>query len=287
MDDISLVVCTLGERLGDLEALLSSLAVQSQWIKEVIVVDQHSNPAYVQALLEKFSKVVPLRYTRSEKGLSRARNQGLPLATGSLVAFPDDDCIYPPGLIEWVIAWFRAYPEYDVLAVGSQDADGSPSGNRWIQDACDIRPLNAFRTTFSPSLFLRSAVAKRQVFDVNLGVGSGTRYGSGEETDYILRILGNGSRGRFERKRYIIHPRRDMLSGGASPSRAEAYGFGMGHLLHRHVMPKLWSLFLVYDLARAAISLSMGKKQGSALCVAHAKGLWLGYSDRAFERGAL
>jgi glycosyltransferase involved in cell wall biosynthesis len=277
MREVSLIVSTLGERKGDLRALLTSLISHAMYIREVIIVDQHQDPEHLTSLLADFLDLLPIRHVRSERGLSRARNVGLPLALGSLIAFPDDDCLYPDGLLQWVVNWFEANVRYAILAVGSDDALGLRSGNRWPQDACDLRSVNVFRTTFSPSLFVRSGVAKTQRFDVRLGVGSGTRYGSGEETDYILRMMRMGARGRFDRTRHIIHPRRDMLSGGSSAPRAEAYGFGMGHLLRSHALGVLWVVFLAYDMARAGIALCRGQSSGSGLCMAHAKGLWHGY----------
>jgi glycosyltransferase involved in cell wall biosynthesis len=278
MREISLIISTLGERQDDLRALLASLVSQAEYIREVIVVDQHRDPEHLTTLLSDYQSRLPVRHARSERGLSRARNEGLSLASGSLIAFPDDDCLYPEGLLRWIVSWFEINAKYDILAVGSQDASGAPSGNRWPQDACDLRSVNVFRTTFSPSLFVRSGVARTQQFDIRLGVGAGTRYGSGEETDYILRMMRMGARGRFDRTRHIIHPRRDMLSGGSSAPRAEAYGFGMGHLLRSHALRVLWVVFLAYDLARAVIAFGRGQSSGSGLCMAHAKGLWHGYS---------
>jgi len=277
MGEFSLIVSTLGERDHDLRALLLSLVSQAAYIREVIVVDQHQDPEHLTALLADFQDRLPVRHARSERGLSRARNVGLSLASGSIIAFPDDDCLYPDGLLKWVEKWFEENMKYDILAVGSDDASGVRSGNRWPQNACDIQPINAFRTTFSPSLFLRGAVARSQQFDVRLGVGSGTRFGSGEETDYVLRIMRLGPRGRFDRTRHIVHPRRDMLSGGSSAPRAEAYGFGMGHLLSLQSLRFLWVAFLAYDLIRAGFALGRVWRNGSGLCIAHAKGLWHGY----------
>jgi glycosyltransferase involved in cell wall biosynthesis len=277
MRECSLVVSTLGERDHDLRALLASLVSQAAYLREVIVVDQHSDPNHLTVLLADFQNRLPLRHVHSARGLSRARNAGLSLASGSLIAFPDDDCLYPDGLLQWVVEWFHSNSQYDILAVGSDDASGICSGNRWPQDACDIQPINAFRTTFSPSLFLRGDVARSQQFDVRLGVGSGTRYGSGEETDYVLRILRDGARGRFDRTRHVLHPRRDMLSGNGSAPRAEAYGFGMGHLLRSHALHLLWLAFLAYDLARAGLAFGRGRTNGYGLCIAHARGLWHGY----------
>jgi glycosyltransferase involved in cell wall biosynthesis len=290
MHEVSLIVATLGERPGDLCSLLSSLAPQADHLCEVIVVDQNPDPQRVPALLSHFAGCLPVRCVRSEPGLSRARNQGLPLASGSIVAFPDDDCVYPAGLLEWVVDWFQATWRYDLLAVGVKDADGVSSGNRWPQKSCDIRPINAFRTTFSSSLFVRRDVAATHRFDERLGVGSGTPHGSGEETDYVLRLLKAGAGGRFDRTRNIIHPRRDMLSGTGSQARASSYGFGMGHLLRVHSLAALWMSFLGYNLARAACALGRANLKGYELCIAQTRGLWNGYralAHKAVESGAV
>jgi glycosyltransferase involved in cell wall biosynthesis len=277
MHKVSLIVSTLGDRPEDLASLLRSLAPQSHYVSDVIVVDQNRDASRVPAMLKRFQGTLPIRYTRSERGLSRARNLGLPLATGSLVAFPDDDCIYPEGLLEWVSNFFETRHRYDILAVGVNDADSIRSGNRWIQDRCDIHPINALRTTFSSSLFLRQDVALTDKFDVRLGVGSGTPYGSGEETDYVLRLIRAGARARFDRTRHVVHPRRDMLSGNSSVVRARSYGFGTGHVLRLHMLGVLWAGFLTYNLARAGLASTRGDREGSRLCLAQTKGLWLGF----------
>lgn len=284
MRKVSLIVATLGERSEDLCALLHSLAPQAKFLSEIIIVDQHSDPERLPRLLVQFQGILPIRHARSERGLSRARNHGLSMITGSIVAFPDDDCLYSQGLLEWVTNWFEANVEYDILAVGVKDGAGVSSGNRWPQDACDIRPVNAFRTTFSSSLFLCTDLARTARFDVQLGVGAGTAYGSGEETDYVLRLLGKRARGRFDRSHFVIHPRRDMLSGTASLPRAQAYGFGMGHVLRMHSLRGLWLTFMAYNLGRACICLLRGNQEGAELCVAQTKGLWKGFLAPRHER---
>lgn len=279
MHEVSLVISTLGERPEDLCSLLRTLIPQAESLCDVVVVDQNLDPQLIPALLAEFEGALPIRCTRSERGLSRARNHGLRLTSGKLVAFPDDDCLYTEGLLKWVANWFDANAKYDILAVGVKDAAGVPSGNRWLQDRCDIRPINAFRTTFSSSLFIRREVAMSQQFDVQLGVGSGTPYGSGEETDYVLRLIDAGARGRLDRSRNIIHPRRDMLSGSGSTSRAWSYGFGMGHLLRIHFLSGLCAGFVTYNLARAGWALGRGNRDSADLCFAQTKGIWKGYRE--------
>jgi glycosyltransferase involved in cell wall biosynthesis len=274
---VSLIVGTLGERPFDLCALLRSFEPQARFIKEVIIVDQHSDPHRIPGLLNQFRENLPIIYARSERGLSRARNRGLQLVTGDIVAFPDDDCLYPDGLLEWVVDWFETNFEYDILAVGARDADGNMSGNRWIQNSCRISPINAFRTTFSPTLFMCADLAQSTCFDEQLGVGSGTPFGSGEETDYVLRLLRRRARGRFDRTRHIIHPRRDMLSGTVSGPRALAYGIGMGHVLRINSLGAIWLGFLAYNLVRTMVAGVRGELKGAHFCMAQNLGVWKGF----------
>jgi glycosyltransferase involved in cell wall biosynthesis len=209
-----------------------------------------------------------------KKSLSNARNVGLEQASGEIIAFPDDDCWYPDGLLPGVASWFATHSGYDILAVGAQDEKGIPSGNRWPQDQCDIRPYNSLRTTFSNSLFLkRASLPRRVVFDEKML--------SSEETDYILHLLRLGLRGRFDRSLHICHSRRDMLSGTISLERAKRYGQGMGQLARRHSLYALWAGLMAYEFLRAAIVAVSGDLHGAKFCLAHAQGIVCGFLSPA------
>jgi len=281
MHKVSLIVSTLGERQQDLRNLLNSLCRQAEYISEVVLVDQHAVPTALCAIVEEFSTRLPIIHTRCEKGLSRARNHGMSFAKGAIVAFPDDDCMYSDGLLEYVTEWFDRNFEYDILAVGARDETGELSGNRWPQDRCDIRAFNAFRTTFSSTLFIWGDLARSSSFDREIGLGSGTPFGSGEETDFVLGLLGTaGARGRFDRSRFIVHPRRDMFSGSGSLQRAEAYGIGMGHVLRKNSLPLLWTSFMTYNLLRAGVALLSGNQTVAKMCTAQTRGLRDGFLGR-------
>jgi hypothetical protein len=111
-------------------------------------------------------------------------------------------------------------------------------------------------------------------------VGSGTPYGSGEETDYVLRMMRQGVKARFDRTQHVIHPRRDMLSGSGSAVRATSYGFGMGHLLRVHSLTGIWAGFITYNVLRAVVAFAKGDRFGSTLCLAQTQGIWNGYRNR-------
>jgi glycosyltransferase involved in cell wall biosynthesis len=265
----SLVVATCG-RTTEVSTLLASVLCQRRVDIEVILVDQNADNR-LTPVVEEFQERLKVRHLRTEnRNVSAARNLGLDAAQGEIVAFPDDDCWYPDNLLDGVDHWFKTSPQYSVLAVGAVDDQGVPSGNRWIQNSCDITPWNSLRTTFCSSLFLSAVEESRRVrFDPMLA--------RGEETDFILRLLSTGLCGRFDRRLCIRHPRRDMMSGTVSRERAVSYGAGMGRLVRRHSLTVLWTGLVAYDLARAALVALRGRPGDAVFCFAHATGLLKGF----------
>lgn len=268
MPRFSLIVATIS-RTKELRRLLESLTQQEFSDYEVILVDQNDDDR-LQDVIREFAGRVPLLRISSPKGVSRARNTGLRRASGELIAFPDDDCWYSPGLLAKIDGWFRDQPKYSILAVGAVDEKGLLSGNRWLQSSCDLLPVNIFRTTFCSSLFFRWEALYGNLFDEALD--------RGEETDLVLRILSSGLRGRFDRAWHIGHPRRDMLSLGVPRDRALSYGWGMGHVLRKHSLLLLWVGLLAYDVLRGVVVISCGRLSAASLCFAHAWGLLRGFS---------
>lgn len=269
MPTFSLIVPTLG-RTEELRTLLASLCQQEPADLEVILVDQNDDER-VTSLLEELRLPLSIRHLRQQqKNVSAARNAGIDAATGRILAFPDDDCWYPSGLLPKIAAWLEAHQEYAIMAVGALDEDGVSSGNRWPRPVCDIRSWNALRTTFCSSLFIAAPEQSRRTrFDEGLS--------RGEETDFVLRLLSAGLRGRYDRSLFIYHPRRDMLSGTVTRARAMSYGMGMGRLVRRHSLHLLWAGLLLYDFARAALVILRGQLHDAGFCFAHAKGLYAGF----------
>jgi glycosyltransferase involved in cell wall biosynthesis len=269
MPRFSLIIPTL-ERTSEVVELLASIVDQKRADIEIILVDQNRDDR-IQPLVSTLPASLSVLHLRvAQQNVSAARNAGMDAATGEIIAFPDDDCCYPPNLLNEVDTWFRENRHYAVLAVGALDNEGVASGNRWLQSACDIGSVNALRTTFCSSLFISDPARSREVrFDEKLN--------RGEETDFILRLLATGLRGRFDRKFHIQHPRRDMLSGTVSRARAVSYGAGMGRLVRRHSLLLLWFGLLTYDIARALLVSARGQFVNAGFCFAHAEGLVRGF----------
>ena len=202
----SLIVCTV-TRTAELEAFLGSLAAQKQPPAfEVIVVDQNPDDR-LAPLLDRCRGRFPVRRLRSEIGLSRARNVGLAAASGDIVAIPDDDCTYPPDLLHRLAAYFDANPGCDGVSTLVTDRDGSFSAGGYMAGSpLAIDRGNIWRTAVSPSIFVRRSVVGEVRFDETLGVGSGTVYGSGEESDFLLQLLEHHRRLDYRPEFVVHHP---------------------------------------------------------------------------------
>src|SRR5271166_3200358 len=232
MPRFSLIVATIG-RTEELSVLLQSLAEQETRDFELIVVDQNPDDRLSPLLEEWASKVaeeagrskgfIQVKHLRCIPGVSRARNLGLMHSGGDILAFPDDDCWYHPGTLRNVDAWFRQNEGYGILSLGSRDEQGRISGNRWVQKECDLTRINVFRASATYTYFvLRPLGAIPLHFDESLGPASGTKFGCGEDTDFLLTLMNHGIRGRFNSVQHIGHP----TKGWINVQRARQYGGG-------------------------------------------------------------
>src|SRR4051812_647161 len=103
------------------------------------------------------SGLFPIRHQRSSvKRLSHARNLGIQFCKGEIVAFPDDDCIYPNGLLLSVHQSFSTEPSLDVLTGTAVSPSGEPSSGRWSKSAGDIRVETVWTSVIAFSLFMRA-----------------------------------------------------------------------------------------------------------------------------------
>ena len=248
----SLIVATL-DRTDELDRLFTSLDAQTYRSFEVLVVDQNRDDRLL-ALFQRHQGLT-IRHLRSGPGLSRGRNIGLPLATADLIAFPDDDCWYPPQLLASVARWFADNPQYSGLFTALRDADGKAVGPRWPQSPCEATRHNLVALGISPNAFLRRAVTDAVgVFDENIGVGAQTPYQSGEDMDYFLRPLNLGYRMMFDPAFEVHHP--SFHDPARLSQKAYGYALGGAYVLRAHGYSIPYFLWQVCrSLGGAAVSL--------------------------------
>ncbi len=231
----SLILATIN-RTQELRRFLESLDAQTYHNFELIVVDQNLDDR-VKRLVEPYKERFPILYLHSEKGLSRARNFGLKHITGEIVAFPDDDCWYPKDLLERVARFFADNQHVAGLTGRAVDEEDRPV-MRWAPQAGWVTKSSVWRKGISYTIFLRSKVIEKVGdFNENLGVGAGTPWGSGEETDYLLRALGLGFRIYYDPNLTVYHPRPPQPYDGKALAKAYKYALGAGYLLKAHHYP--------------------------------------------------
>lgn len=223
----SLVMGTLG-RYDDVERLIISLLSQSFKNFELIIVDQNTNN-YIDTIINKYSKIINIKHIKiSQKGLSLARNIGLKYSSGNIIAFPDDDCEYPPNILEYIVKEFNS-SNVNIISVKSIDKISKVSSNgKWLNYNTNISFNNIFKVGISYTIFIKYKSISHIYFDENLGVG--TYLGSGEETDLILNLLHKEYNGIYKYKLFVYHKNKSL-----EIKRALSYGLGFGALVYKEI----------------------------------------------------
>jgi len=187
MTDISVVICTYTEsRWEYLEMAVESLQRQNTHPLEIIVVVD-----YNMTLMERAQAVFPATRVvdnRQERGLSGARNSGIAVARGSVIAFLDDDAVATP---DWIGQLCAAYTDPNVIGVGGliepfwQGGRPAwfPAEFDWVV-GCSYRGLPETATPVR-NLIGANMSFRRNIFD-EVGV---FRLGYGcDETDFCIRV---------------------------------------------------------------------------------------------------
>ena len=219
-----------------MRVFLDSLAAQTHRDFELLVIDQNPD-GRLTPVLDRYEGSFPIVRLRSEKGLSRARNAGLPYAGGDILAFPDDDCAYPPDTLARVNEFFTRNARAAGLTGRSVDEAGDTTSGNFATEAGPVDRFNVWGRGISFTIFVRADSVAGLRFDERLGAGAGTVWGSGEETDYLLRLIHSGGRVHYDPALTVVHPAAFPPYDGKARRKAYEYGRGMGHLLRRHRYP--------------------------------------------------
>jgi GT2 family glycosyltransferase len=241
------VVATVG-RTDELARFLDSVAAQGYAAVRVIVVDQNED-ARLDAVVG--GRTYRIDRIRGPLGLSRARNAGLALVEADLVAFPDDDCVYPPGLLAAAAERLGPGSGLAGLTGRAEDASGMSAAS-WKDERAILTDDNLWNRAISFTIFLRRGVVEAVgSFDEALGLGSGSPWSSGEEIDYLVRAVRAGASIEYDPSLVVVHDvRTDDSHIGARD------GASIGYLLRKHDYPlRVVVRMLVRPLGGALLSL--------------------------------
>ena len=193
---ISVVVCAYTERRwDDLIAAIESLQSQTLPPRDIILVVDH-NPALLTRAREQFQGLNLIENCLA-RGLSGARNSGIKVAQGNIIAFMDEDAEAAPDWLENLAAH---YADADVMGVGGSIAPlwlaGKPC---WFPDEFNWVVGCTYKGMPEQPAFVRNLIGcnmslRRTVFD-NVGGFRTGRIGTlsigleNDDTEMCIRAL--------------------------------------------------------------------------------------------------
>jgi glycosyltransferase involved in cell wall biosynthesis len=217
---------------------LHSLTAQTLQDFDVIVVDQNDDDRLV-AVVDEYRTALSIKHLFVEpRGKASANNEGLALAKGEVVAFPDDDCWYPADLLRNVARLLDSNLRWAAVTGREASDEESATNTRFDLHAGEIDLYNIWRRHISFTMFFRRAAMSGLLFNVELGVGAGTKWGAGEDTDFLLRFMRGGHEVFYDPALVVCHP--DWGRGPFTEAyyrKAHSYAMGMGRLLRTHEFP--------------------------------------------------
>lgn len=111
--EFSLIICTY-MRPGPLKSLLESVALQTLYPNEILIVDGSENEA-TQKMMSgtSFRNVKYFRVSDADRGLTRQRNFGIARVApaSGVICFLDDDTILKPGYFGELLKTYASFPE--------------------------------------------------------------------------------------------------------------------------------------------------------------------------------
>ncbi|WP_144765599.1 glycosyltransferase family 2 protein [Curtobacterium sp. 9128] len=241
---ISVVIGTR-DRPDDVRRCLRSVLASDHDDFEVLVVDNAPSTSATRDVVAAFADPRVRHVLEARPGVSRARNAGLALATGAVVAFVDDDVVVDR---HWLAALAAAYArDADVVCVTGLVPSGelrTPTQRFFDERVTWARNTDrrVFRTAAPPAdlpLFpfsvgafgtganmslRRSAALALGGFDVALGPGTPAR--AGEDPDLFTRVLLSGGALAVEPSALVWHRHRPDRA--ALHVQAVGYGSGLG-----------------------------------------------------------
>ena len=241
---ISLVLATLGRDL-EVADFLKSLLFQTYKDFELIIIDQNRD-GKINDIVESFKGCLDVKHVKVDfTGNARARDYGIGLAQGRIIAFPDDDCAYEREVLEKVVAEFKRRPNLSILVAGSYDFSSSRFSigvnSHRARYFSRFRMMGVEFTQF----FDRKRIDSKQ-FHLDHDFGIGSKYSGAEGFELLYRLLRAGSIAFYTPEIRIYHPDKDHYKLGTG--RMLMYSTGVGAYIRKFANQQ--DVFMLYYIVR-------------------------------------
>jgi len=241
---VSLVLATLGRDL-ELADFLKSLMIQTYKDFELIIIDQNKD-GKIDDIVESINSYLDVKHVKVDfTGNARARDYGIGLAQGRIVAFPDDDCAYDKDVLKKVVAEFNRRPNLSILVAGSYDISSSRfSIGVNSHSAQYFSRFNMMGVEFTQFFDRKKIDGKQFYLDHDFGIGS--KYSGAEGFELLYRLLRAGSTAFYTPEIKIYHPDKDHYKLGTG--RMLMYSTGIGAYIRKFANQQ--DVFILYYIAR-------------------------------------
>lgn len=276
---LSIIIATVN-RPKLVQKCIDSIAARSGEV-EIVVIDQSDFKMRIKAQenLKTFSM--------PRLGLSAARNKGIELSCGSIVAFVDDDAYLHPNYLQVISEFMNKNSGADAVAgrVIIEDTE-IPYAHTQNGASRKLKRGDWMSILGGNLVFRRSTLKKIGVFDERFG--SGSRWGSGDESDYFFRMIKAGMWVTYLPELIVYHPREDR--GHTSTSLCKklyGYGKGQGALFAKHLCASDWTpmMYWIWSISKPLIRMLqyavMGKTELTKVQIEILRGRFSGFFEYA------
>lgn len=187
------IIIPLFNKEKEIKQTLESVLLQTFHDFEIIIVNDGSTDQS-EAIVSSFSDERIKLITTINQGVSKARNTGINIAKGELIAFLDADDYWYPNHLNELLKLHQQFPEAGLLATNYEFYFGK---NAILQPSFDTIPTSGWKGIvfdfFSSSMRYRlawtSAIAvPKKVLDKIGDFDETITLGAGEDTDMWIRI---------------------------------------------------------------------------------------------------
>jgi len=190
----SVIIATYN-RVESLRRCLAAIEGQTLAPMEVIVVDDASSDGTFQMVDVEFPTVRLLRQANN-RGPAAARNRGIAVARGAIIAFTDDDCVPSPEWLAVLCAGFEERP--GIVGIGGfQEAAEELIARNPVARAERVMRLQRWGTKVNgsqqggievPGLGTNNVAYRREALRAVDGFDETFPVAAGEDTDLKVRI---------------------------------------------------------------------------------------------------
>ena len=172
---------------------IDSVLAQTYGNYEIIIVNDGSTDD-TEAIARSYGKTIRYVYQENQ-GVSAARNRGLYLARGELIAFLDADDLFLPHKLTRQVAVFDDFPEIGIVNSGFRvitDGDNTVTEVKWWKDVPELNEESwlLYKPVLpSAMMFRRSWLERVKGFDL--------RFFAGEDIDVTLRMITQGCQAKW------------------------------------------------------------------------------------------